>query len=154
MKKGLRLLIFVLMIIVALASCSLSVRPVYNDREQALAQTEVDQFHARYNRRDYDGLYAMMAEATKRAQSKEIAVSAMQQTVERWGNQQSSSMAVAKVLPGPPVQVRMIYNSTYEKGNAQEWFIWTSDGKQSVLLQYQILPGFVDEKTIKSVSSQ
>ena len=95
-----------------------------------------------------------MADAVQQAQRKEVAVSAMQQTVERWGNEQASSMAVAKVFPGPPIQVRMIYNTTYEKGNAQEWFIWTSDGKQSSLLQYQIFPGSADEKTIKSFSAQ
>ena len=119
-----------------------------------MAQIAVEQFHERYNRRDYDGLYAMMAKATQRVQPKETAVSAMQETVERWGNEQSSSLAIAKVLPGPPVQVRMIYNTTYEKGNAQERFIWTSDGKQSALIQYQVIPGWADEKTIKSLSSQ
>jgi hypothetical protein len=148
-----QLLIVHISVSIALTSCSLSVRPVYNDQEQALARNAVDQFHDRYNRKDYDGLYAMMAEATQRAQPKEIAVSAMQQTVETWGREQSSSLAVAKVFPGPPVQVRMIYNTTYEKGKAQEWFIWTSDGKQSVLLQYQIFPGSADEKTIKAFSS-
>jgi hypothetical protein len=142
------------MLIIALASCSLSVRPVYKDTEQALAQIGVDQFHESYNRRDYDGLYAIMAEVTQRAQPKEIAISAMQETAERWGQEQSSSVAVSKILPGPAVQVRMIYNTTYEKGNAQERFIWTSDGKQSTLFQYQVVPGWVDEKTIKSFSSQ
>ena len=134
------------MVIVALASCCVSLRPVYEDTERALAQTAVDQFHERYNRRDYDGLYAMMAQSTQRAQSKENAVTAMQDTVERWGKEQSSKMAVAKLLPGPPVQVRMIYNTIYEKGNAQERFIWTSDGKQAALLQYQVIPGWADEK--------
>ena len=149
-----RLLIFVLTIIVALVSCSISVRPVYEDQEQVLAQIAVDQFHERYNRRDYDGLYSMMAQSTQRAQSKENALRAMQETVERWGKEQSSQMALAKLFPGPPVQVRMIYNTTYEKGNAQERFIWTSDGKQAALIQYQVIPGWADEKTIKSLSSQ
>lgn len=142
------------MVIIALASCCVSVRPVYEDKERTLAQNAVDQFHERYNRRDYDGLYAMMAQSTQRAQSKENAVTAMQQTVEKWGKQQSSQLAFAKLFPGPPVQVRMIYNATYEKGNAQERFIWTSDGKQAALLQYQVVPGWADEKTIKSLSSQ
>jgi len=147
-------LIIPITVSVALASCSLSVRPVYNDQEQSLAQIGVDQFHERYNRRDYDGLYAMMTQATQRAQAKDVAVSAMQETLDRWGKEQSSSMVVAKVFPGPPVQVRMIYNTTYERGKAQEWFIWTSDGKQSALIQYQIFPGWADEQTIKSFSSQ
>ena len=142
------------MVIVVLASCCVSVRPVYEKTELALAQIAVDQFHERYNRRDYDGLYAMMAQSTQRVQSKENAVTAMQETVERWGKEQSSLMAVAKLFPGPPVQVRMIYNTTYEKGNAQERFIWTSDGKQAALIQYQVIPGWADEKTIKSLSSQ
>ncbi len=142
------------MVIVALASCCVSVRPVYEEKEQKLAQIAVDQFHERYNRRDYDGLYTMMAQATQQAQSKENALTAMQETVERWGKQQSSQMAFAKLFPGPPVQVRMIYNTTYEKGNAQERFIWTSDGKQASLLQYQVIPGWADEKTIKSLSSK
>ena len=142
------------MVNVALASSCVSVRPVYEDTEKALAQTAVDQFHERYNRRDYDGLYAMMAPSTQRVQSKENAITAMQETVERWGKEQSSQMAVAKLLPGPPIQVRMIYNTTYEKGNAQERFIWTSDGKQAALIQYHVIPGWADEQTIKSLSLQ
>ena len=149
-----RFLIFVSMVIVALASCCISVRPIYNEKEQALAQIAVDQFHERYNSRDYDGLYAMMAQSTQQVQSKENAVTAMQETVERWGKQQSSQMAFAKLFPGPPVQVRMIYNTTYEKGNAQERFIWTSDGKQAAFIQYQVIPGWADPTTIKSLSSQ
>jgi hypothetical protein len=73
MRKATRLLIFVLTVIVTLVSCSVSVRPVYEDQEQALAQIAVEQFHERYNRRDYDGLYAMMAKATQRVQPKETA---------------------------------------------------------------------------------
>jgi len=147
-----QLLTLVLGAVAALASCS--VRPVYNDQEKALAQNGVDRFHERYNRRDYDGLYALMDANVQRGQPREVAVPAMQQTVETWGNEQATSMVFAKVFPGPPIQVRMIYNTTYEKGNAQEWFIWTSDGKQASLLQYQIFPGSADEKTIKSASSQ
>src|ERR1044072_85510 len=142
-----QLYIFVITLTVILPACSLSDRPVYNNQEQTLAKAGVEQFHERYNRNDYDGLFAMMTEATQRVQPKEVVVSAMQQTTEKWGKEQSSSLAIAKVFPGPPVQVRMIYNTAYEKGNAQEWFIWTSDGKQSALIQYQIFPGWADEKT-------
>jgi hypothetical protein len=43
MRKATRLLIFVLTVIVTLVSCSVSVRPVYEDQEQALAQIAVEQ---------------------------------------------------------------------------------------------------------------
>ena len=106
------------------ASCS--VRVVYNDQERALAQKGVEQFHGYYNRKDYEALYSLMSEDARRAQPKEVVLPAMQATVDKWGREESTSTVFTKVFPNP-IQVRMIYNTTYEKGKAQEWFIWTTD---------------------------
>jgi hypothetical protein len=75
----------------------------------------------------------------------------MQATGEKWGREESTSMVFAKVFPNP-IQVRMIYNTTYENGKAQEWFIWTTDGKKASLFQYQIFPGWADPSAIEATS--
>jgi len=36
----------------------------------------------------------------------------------------------------------MIYNVEFEKGAAQEWFIWNIHGDSARLIQYRNAPGF------------
>src|SRR5262249_11632198 len=144
--------IYIVLGLTAVASCS--IRAVYYDQEQALAQMGVDQLHDCYNRKDYEALYSLMSENALHGQSKDAILTAMQATVEKWGREESSSMVFAKVYPGAPIQVRMIYNTTYEKGQAQEWFIWKTDGNRASLLQYQIFPGWADPNAIKAEASK
>ena len=144
--------IYIVIGLTAVASCS--IRAVYNDQEQSLAQRGVDQFHDCYNRKDYDALYSLMSQNATNKQSKDVILVEMQTTVEKWGKEVSSSMVLAKVYPGAPIQVRMIYNTTYEKGQAQEWFIWATDGKRASLLQYQIFPGWADPNAVKAAASK
>jgi hypothetical protein len=145
-----RVLIFIGIISVMISVVSCSVRPVYNDQEQALARQGVTQFHESYNLKDYDALYSLLSAGSQQAQPKEVVVPMMRQTEEKWGQMEATAMVSSKVFAGPPIQVRTIYNTTYEKGKAQEWFIWASDGRRAKLLQYQIFPGWADPEAIKS----
>src|SRR5262245_22942458 len=129
-------IILILPAVAMIGSCSF--RPVYNDVELALAREGVERFHQYFSLPDYDSLYSLMSAEARTRQSKEALFTVMQTTFEKWGKAESTTMIVEKVHPGPPVQVRTIYNTSFEKGKAQEWFIWVSDGKQASLMQYQV----------------
>jgi hypothetical protein len=58
------------------------------------------------------------------------------------GKLQTTGLDSAKVFPSNPIQVKMIYNATFEKGNAQEWFTWNIYGDDVRLFEYRITPGW------------
>ena len=130
------------------ASCA--VRPVYNDQEMRLAESGVESFHAAYNASDAEALYNLFSAETQQVQPRDAAAAVMRQTMAKWGKAKSSTLVFEKVFPGPPIQTRMIYNTEFENGAAQEWFVWTSDGRSALILQYQNFPGYADAKAIKN----
>ena len=119
----------------------MSVKPIYNDREQAKAERAVTTFHRLYNEKNYEGLYGLLDEQARQAVNKDEFLAVAKQTYEKWGKVQSASLSQAKVFPSP-LQVRMIYNIKFEKGDAQEWFIWNTQGEEARLIQYRNAPGF------------
>jgi hypothetical protein len=141
-------IIFTLPAIAMIASCT--ARAVYYDHEKDLARLGVERFHEYYNRNDYDALYLLLSAGMRKAQSKDTMLPAMQTTFGNWGKSESSTVVIGKVYPGSPVQVRTIYNTSFEKGKAQEWFIWASDGKEASLMQYQVFPGWADPEKVKA----
>lgn len=145
-------IIFILPAIAMIASCT--ARAVYYDQEKALARKGVERFHEYHNRNDYDALYSLFSVEMRMAQPKDIVLPAMKTTFGTWGKSEGSTVVIEKVYPGPPVQVRTIYNTSFEKGKAQKWFIWTSDGKEASLMQYQVFPSWADPEKVKSIVSQ
>lgn len=140
-----------LIVVLALsfASCSASVRPIYNDQEQKTAERAVEKFHALFSVEDYRALYNLMDYAMRQGQSEEAVLSAMNQTYEKWGKVQSSKLDRAKVFNGAFSEVRLSYNTKYEKGNGIEWFIWKVDGNGASLVQYQNFPAKNESETGK-----
>jgi hypothetical protein len=63
-------------------------------------------------------------------------------TMNEWGKLQTTRLDQAKVFPSNPVQVKMLYKSTFEKGNAQEWFTWNIYGDDVRLFEYNVTPGW------------
>jgi len=47
------------------------------------------------------------------------------------------------VIPASPMQIRAVYNSTFEKGDATELFVFVKESDAVQLVQYQIFPGTV-----------
>ncbi|MFL6331718.1 MAG: hypothetical protein ACJ754_00070 [Pyrinomonadaceae bacterium] len=127
-------------ILLCLGVGCVSVKPIYNDKEQAKAERAVAEFHKLHNAQNYEGLYNLLDAQARQTINKDEFMSLAKQTYEKWGEVQSASLSQAKVFPSP-LQVRMIYNVKYENGDGQEWFIWNTQGDDARLLQYQNSPG-------------
>ena len=127
---------------VLFAACNLSVKPIYNDREQAKAERAVAIFHDLHNAENFRGLYQMLEDEARQHISEEEFIATARQAYEKWGKVKSASLSQAKVFPRQVVQAKLIYNVKFEKGDAQEWFIWNIHGDEVRLLQYQNHPGF------------
>lgn len=133
---------FIFLLGVSSIACALSVKPIYNDKEQAKAARAVAVFHELHNAENYQGLYELLEDEARRSLSEEEFIAAAKQGHEKWGRVKSADLIQAKVFPHPIVQVKVIYNVKFEKGDAQEWFTWNIHGDEVRLLQYQNHPGF------------
>jgi hypothetical protein len=139
MKRKLSLIAIVML----LAGCTFNVKPIYNNQEQARAEAAVTQFHQWHNDRNFEAIYARFDDKVQGAvQTKEQFMTAAAETFGQWGKLQTTRLDSAKVFPSNPIQVKMIYNSTFEKGNAQEWFTWNIYGDDVRLFEYRITPGW------------
>ena len=128
-------------IIFLMAGCtSFSVKPINNAKEQAKAEAAVVQFHSLYNERNSEAIYARMDKQAN--QPREEFLTAMSAMLSQWGKMQTTRFDSAKVFHSNPMQVKMIYNSTFEKGNAQEWFTWNIYGDDVRLFAYDVTPGW------------
>ncbi|HKP36822.1 MAG TPA: hypothetical protein VJT71_08180 [Pyrinomonadaceae bacterium] len=136
-----KLRITLITIVLALAGCtSFSVKPISNAKEQAKAEKAVSQFHNRYNERKFDEIYSQLDKQAN--QSNEEFMFASTEIFSQWGKLQATRLDEARVIHSTPLQVKMIYNSTFEKGNAQEWFTWTVHGDDVRLFAYNVTPGW------------
>jgi len=130
------LTIFSLFVTAFCSACIPSVKTVTNEKEQAKADRLVTRFHELYNASKFDDIYALLDDPVRQSVNKEAFVSALQQAFTKWGKVRDSKLSEAKVFPGNPIQVRAIYNVTYEKGQGQEWFTSNIRGDDARLVQF------------------
>lgn len=120
----------------------LSVKPIYNADEQAKAERSVTEFNRLYNEQNLEELYNMFDEEARQTMNKDKVLTNMKKSFEKTGKILNAKLSEAKVFPSPPIQVRMIYNVTSEKGgDFQEWFIWVNRDDKARLLQIQTFLG-------------
>ena len=130
----------VITLVLLLAGCTFNVKPIYNDKERAKAEAAVTQFHNLHNGRRFEEIFARLDKQL--TQSKEEFTTMATEAFNQWGKLQTTRLDEAKVFPSSPIQVKMLYNSTFEKGNAQEWFTWNIYGDDVRLFEYHVTPGW------------
>jgi hypothetical protein len=141
-SKSLILCVLILLVFtLTLGACVATVKPIYYKSEQAKAESAVDHFHKLHNDGRFEEIYALLDDATRAAITKDQFFVAAKQTFDEWGKVLGASLSEAKVFPSSPIQVKMIYNVRFEKGDGQEWFTWNIQGKDVRLFQYQTKPG-------------
>ena len=132
---------FLLFSLVLFSNC-VSVKPIYNSDEQAKAERAVSEIHKLYNEQNFDELYNHLDEETRLNIPKDTILTGIKQTFEKWGKIQSANLSQAKVIPSTQIQVRMIYNIKYEKGDGQEWYIAVIRGDKAYIVQVRNFEGF------------
>ena len=125
-----------------IVGCSLNVKPIYNDKEQAKAERAVVELHKLQEERKFEDIYALLDDTSRGATTKDQFMTAANLAFETWGRLESTSLIQAKVFPTSPIQVKMLYNSKFEKGDAQEWFTWNIYGDGVRLFEYRTTPGW------------
>lgn len=132
----LRTVAFAILVTAICSACITSIKTVNNGSEQAKADRLVVRFHDLYNASKFEDIYGLLDDSVRQSVNKEEFVSSLQQVAEKWGKVRDSKLSEGKVFPGNPIQVRAIYNVTYEKGPGQEWFSSLIRGDDARLIYY------------------
>lgn len=128
--------VFAVLVIAFCSACITSVKTINNNDEQAKADRLVARFHELYNASKFEDIYGLLDDSVRQSVNKETFVSGLQEVATKWGKVRDSKLSEGKVFPGNPIQVRAIYNITYEKGQGQEWFSSLIRGEDARLIYY------------------
>lgn len=107
-----------------------------DDEKQALAM--VDLFHERINAGHFDEVYDDAYPAFRHEASRQQWLRHIKETREQCGLYRSRRSSTLNVIKGPPVQVHVHYESTFEECYLTEWFRFARDGDKLRLLAYGI----------------
>jgi hypothetical protein len=125
-----------------MVSC-VSVKPGYAADDKLATARAIEEFHARFNARQSDRIYRDAHELFRQSQTKEDLAKNLNDTQNIFGAFKKATSSELNVIPASPIQIRAVYNSTFEKGNATELFVFVKQSDTVQLAQYQIFPGTV-----------
>lgn len=120
-----------------------STKPIYFDKELTIAERAASQFHELHNQQNFSAIYDLLE---KRAgQRSEDVVSELRANYEKLGRSLGSRLVEKKVFPSPAPgntsQVKLAYETKFEKGDWTEFFAWNiRDSSQAVLVEYLLEP--------------
>jgi hypothetical protein len=121
----------------------MSVRPGYIEDDKKATALEIDRFHARLDVGEFAEIYDKAHPALKSTQNREDLVRAMQASRDRVGRFKFVTYSLINVFVRGPVEARAVYNTTYEKGDFTEQFIFLKDDRTFRLALYSLSPGTV-----------
>lgn len=144
-RNEMKLLSFLLLVLV-LSSCSFSVRPVFNDQEQSLAEEASTRFHELLNQQRFDAISEMLDTNGFSEQARLDALANIKATFATMGKVRDTKLVQKKTFPATSTafaaQIKLAYETTFEKGEATELFAWNikNDKKGALLIEYRIEP--------------
>jgi hypothetical protein len=130
-------LVLSLLVFATLSACDVRIKSGNFDEDKALALAGVDNYRGLYEKQDYGHLYDLGSSAFKAAVLKEQFASAVQSAIAEYGKYKSSALVGSSCFPN---EVRLVYDTEYERAKVRELMIWSVTGSQAELTAYQVLP--------------
>jgi hypothetical protein len=125
-------LALLLLCCILLASCGFR-------RSRMLAEQGVNEFHALLDRGQYETIYSQSGDPLKKSMSRSDFVSYLQDIHSRLGNTRKTARSGFSVnaTPGEGAHVALSMETEFDRGVAQERFLWLVTGGHAVLLDYR-----------------
>lgn len=144
MLTSLRVVLVVLLSL-SLTACSFSAKGIHYDKEQAVAERAVSQFHDLHNQAKFEAIYALMKRPASDTEFRSQMLADIRITFETVGKVKNSKLVEKKVFPSPipefTSQVKLAYDTEFEKGNWTEFFAWNiKNSSEAVLAEYRVDP--------------
>jgi hypothetical protein len=132
----------VIILLLSVSGCTFSTRSIYNEDEQAVAEKAVSHLHDLYNQSDFDSIHALRGTPASDTESRSQTITIFKSAMEAVGKVKSSKLVEKKVVanpvPGYTTQVRLAYETEFEKAKRTELFVWNiRDSKEAVLADYE-----------------
>lgn len=125
------------------SSCVFSTKSIYFDKELTVAERAAARFHELHNQQNFSAIHDLL---DKQAHpSSETALSELRANYDKLGQTVGSQLVEKKVFPSPAPgytsQVKLAYETKFEKGDWTELFAWNiRDSSQAVLVEYVLEP--------------
>jgi len=114
----------------------------YIDEDKREAQVAIDQMHSRLMAREYERIFDDLDIALQKTASRETLIDEIRKTNERWGTVKRVTHRSINVLTDlAPVEVRAVYNTSFEKGDATEFIILIRRGEELKIAFYRVYQG-------------
>jgi hypothetical protein len=113
---------------------------IYTDQNQ-LAITAVNTFRSRMNDQEFQSIYSEADPTLKNSVGQEAVVSALTRAHQNTGKVIKSVQVDVSTLPNG--QIRLVYNTKFEKGDMTELFVLKIDEQNARLVLYQVFPNIV-----------
>lgn len=146
LKKSLIVILAVpcsIIVIMLMLSRFVSLGSGYVADDKIATERAIEQFHSRMSAGEFEAIYQDSHPAFRQTQSHDALIAAMQSTHDSYGRVTAVTFSQLNVIVGAPVQIRAVYNTTFERGSVTELFIFIKNGKTVQLASYEIHPGTI-----------
>lgn len=141
MLKTYRYLVLTLLVAALLSACDVHFKFGHFDEDKTEALAGVEKYRTLYESQDYESLYDLGSTALKTAVPKEQFVSAIQSAIAQYGKYKASVLVGSSCFPN---EVRLVYDTQYERANVRELMTWSVSGSQAELKAYEVLSSQAD----------
>lgn len=138
MLKNIWYPVFFFLSAVLLSACDAGVKVGYFDDDKVNALSGGQKFRKLYNEQDFAELYELGAPVMKSAVTREQFVASARLSAAQFGKYKSSKLIASSCFPN---EVRLVYQSEYEKAKVTEFMIWSIPNNTAQLVMYQIALG-------------
>jgi hypothetical protein len=128
-------------LLMAASSCKVSVRPGYIEDDRRDTAQAIEEFHHRLSSEQFEDIYRDAHQALRSTRSREQLLSAMRATRTQFGAFRAVTFSQINIFVRAPIEGRAVYNTTYERGDATEMFLFLKDDNRMRLALYSISPG-------------
>ena len=124
-----------------LCSCQLSVQPNNAESDKKLAEREIVKFHNRFNSGDFGTIWDEAATGLQQVATKRDFVEFLNNGHSECGDFKGVIDKRINVIIGSPIQVRVVYNSQFDKAVLTEIFAFIKTDGKIFLSEYKVARG-------------
>lgn len=133
------------MVSLALVSaCLFSTKAIYFDKEIVVAEGAALRFHELHNQQNFNAIYELLDKQAHPGPAENV-LSEIRAVYDKVGRSLESRLVEKKAFASPVAgntsQVKLAYETKFEKGNWVELFTWNiKDSSHAVLVEYTVQP--------------
>lgn len=148
-KKKIVILAIIGLLLIGGCSFNAYVSPGNIEADKKVTVSEIQLFHEHFNNEQYLEICEKASEYLWQGQGKEATIKTFNEAHKALGKYGKVKDSRIKVIVGTPVQIRVIYISSFDSGDVTELFNFVKEGNRVKLASYKVSEGGVDLNELK-----